>query len=78
MSFEYQVERQDWEKDEIVEWVTELMEDIAESIENIDNSAYFGSPDEESNSVVMEDGTIEFNKGESFVDAEGNLILKYD
>jgi len=78
MSFEYQVERQDWEQDEIVEWVTELMEDIAESIESIDNSAFFGSPDEESNSVVLEDGTIEFNKGESFVDAEGNLILKYD
>ena len=78
MSFEYQVERQEWEQDEIVEWVNELLEDITESIESIDNLAYFGSPDEASNSVVREDGTIEFNKGDSFVDAEGNLILKYD
>ena len=78
MSFEYLVEKQEWEQDEIVEWVNELMEDIAESIENIDNLAFLGSPDEYSNSIVMEDGTIDFNKGDSFVDAEGNLILKYD
>ena len=78
MIFEYKVDRQDWEQDEIVEWVNELLEDIADSIESIDNSAYYGSPDEKSNSIVREDGSVEFIKGDSFVDAEGNLILKYD
>jgi len=78
MSFENNVERQDWEQDEIVEWANGLMEEIADNIESIDGLAYYGSPDEESNSIVLEDGSVKFNKGESFVDAEGNLILKYD
>ena len=78
MAFEYKVEKQDWEQDEIVERANELLEDIADSIESIDDSAYYGSPDEKSNSLILEDGSLEFNKGDSFVDAEGNLILKYD
>lgn len=78
MTFEYKEQRQDWEQDEIVERANELLEDIADSIESIDNLSYYGSPDEESNSFVLEDGRVEFNKGDSFVDSEGNLILKYD
>lgn len=78
MAFEYKIERQDWEQDEIIDWVNELLVDITDCIESIDNLAFLGSPDENSNSIVLEDGSVEFNKGESFVDAEGNLILKYD
>ena len=51
MIFEYKVDRQDWEQDEIVEWVNELLEDIADCVESIDNSAYYGSPDDKSNSI---------------------------
>ena len=78
MSFDYQVEKQEWEQDEIVEWINELLAEITDCIDNIDELVYFGLPDEKSNSFVREDGTLEFNKGDSFVDAEGNLILKYD
>ena len=78
MTFEYKEQRQDWEQDEIIERANELLEDIAGSIESIDDLSYYGSPDEESNSFVLEDGKVEFNKGDSFVDAEGILILKYD
>ena len=78
MTFEYKEQRQDWEQDDIIERANELLVDIADSIESIDDLSYFGSPDEESNSFVLDDGRVEFNKGDSFVDAEGNLILKYD
>ncbi len=75
MQFENQLERQEWEEDEIVEQVNRMREEIIETIENLDRLGYVGSPGENSSSFVGEDGTLIIGESESFVDLEGNLVL---
>ena len=75
MLFENQLERQEWEEDEIVERVNRMREEIIETIEDLDRLGYAGAPEENSSSFVGEDGTLIIGKSESFVDLEGNLVL---
>ena len=75
MQFENQLERQEWEEDEIVERVNRMRAEIIETIENLDKLGYVGSPGENSSSFVGEDGTLIIGESESFVDLEGNLVL---
>ena len=75
MLFENQLERQEWEEDEIVEQVNRMREEIIETIENLDRLGYVGSPEENSSSFVGVDGTLIIGESESFVDSEGNLVL---
>ena len=75
MLFENQLERQEWEEDEIVEQANRMREEILETIENLDRLGYVGSPEENSSSFIGEDGSLIIGKSESFVDSEGNLVL---
>ena len=75
MIFENRIERQEWEEDEIVEQANRMREEIIETIENLDQLGYAGSPGENSSSFVGEDGTLIIGESESFVDSEGNHVL---
>ncbi len=75
MLFENQLERQEWEEDEIFEQVQRMRTEIMETIENLDQIGYAGSPGENSSTFVGEDGTLIIGESESFVDLEGNLVL---
>ena len=75
MLFENQLERPEWEEDEIVEQANRMRDEIIETIENLDRLGYVGSPEENSSSFVEEDGTLIIGESESFVDLEGNLVL---
>ena len=75
MLFENQLERKEWEEDEIVERANRMREEIIETIESLDRLGYVGFPEEKSSSFVGENGSLITGKSESFVDSEGNLVL---
>jgi len=75
MEFNDQLERAEWEKDEIIERTMMLQKDIRDILKNIDESVYDGLPDEKSITFVNADGTISVSNSESYIDESGNLIL---
>ena len=75
MEFNDQLERAEWEKDEMIEWTINLQKDIYDILKNIDESSYEGLPDEKSVTFVNAEGEISISNSESYIDESGNLIL---
>ena len=75
MEFNHQLERAEWEKDEIIERTMMLQKDIHDILKNIDESSYEGLPDEKSITFVNADGTLSISNSDSYIDESGNLIL---
>jgi len=75
MEFNDQLERAEWEKDEIIEWTMNLQKDILDILKNIDETFYEGLPDEKSITFVNADGTLSISNSKSYIDESGNLIL---
>lgn len=75
MEFTGQLERAEWEKDEIIEWTLSLQKDIHDILNNMDESSYEGLPEDKSMIFVNADGILSMSNSESYIDESGNLIL---
>lgn len=75
MEFTGQLERAEWEKDEIIEWTLSLQKDIHDILNNMDESSYEGLPEDKSMVFVNADGILSMSNSESYIDESGNLIL---
>ena len=75
MEFTDNLERAEWEKDEIVEWTISLQKDIHDILKNMEESSYEGLPEDKSKTVVSADGTLSMSNSESYIDEAGNLIF---
>ena len=75
MEFTDNLERAEWEKDEIVEWTISLQKDIHDILKNMEESSYEGLPEDKSKTVVSADGTLSMSNSESYIDESGNLIF---
>ena len=75
MEFTDNLERAEWEKDEIIERTISLQNDISDILKNMVESSYEGLPGEKSNTVVNADGTLSMSNSESYIDESGTLIL---
>lgn len=75
MEFTDQLERAEWEKDEIIEWTLSLQKDIHDILINMDESSYEGLPEDKSMIFVNADGILSMSNSDSYIDESGNLIL---
>ena len=75
MEFTDQLERAEWEKDEIIEWTVSLQKDIHDILINMDESSYEGLPEDKSIIFVNADGILSMSNSDSYIDESGNLVL---
>ena len=75
MEFTHQLERAEWEKDEIIEWTISLQKDIRDILKNMDDATYEGLPEDKSTVFVNADGLLSMSNSDSYIDESGNLIL---
>ena len=75
MEFTDQLERAEWEKDEIIEWTVSLQKDIHDILINMDESSYEGLPEDRSMTFVNADGILSMSNSDSYIDESGNLVL---
>ncbi len=75
MEFTDNLNRAEWDKDDIIERATVLKNDIREIIKNMDNSSYEGSPEDKSLVIINSDGTMSVSNSDSYIDESGNLVL---